>query len=250
MLLAVDIGNTSIKFGVFDGDRLISRNSIPTNSTELSPAIASLGDVSSAIICSVVPARTKDVSEAIRERTGIEARLLTNHDDLGLRIRYEPLDAAGTDRLVNAFAAAELGGAPVIVCSFGTATTIDIVNRDRELLGGLIAPGMATAAKALHLNAARLPEVETGPIDTVINQTTETSIRAGLFYSQVGLAEAVVNRMRTEIGTDAKVIATGGFARMVSEHCDVIDVVDDDLLLKGLQMLSERLERLTVPENQ
>ncbi|MBK9214071.1 MAG: type III pantothenate kinase [Chloracidobacterium sp.] len=250
MLLAVDIGNTSIKFGVFAGDRLMSRNSIPTTAAELSQAIASLGDVSSAIICSVVPARTKDVSDAILERIGIEVRLLTNHDDLGLRINYEPLDAAGTDRLVSAFAAAELFGVPVIVCSFGTATTIDIVNRDRELLGGLIAPGMATAARALHLNAARLPEVRLGPINTVINQTTETSIKAGLLYSQVGLVEAVVQRMRTEVGTDAKVIATGGFARMVSEHSNVIDVVDDDLLLKGLQMLSERLDRLTVPENQ
>ncbi len=241
MLLAVDIGNTSIKFGVFDGEHLKHRSSIPTDSDALSQALASLADLSSAIICSVVPARTRDVSDAILERCGIEARVLKNHDDLGLRINYKPLDAAGTDRLVNAFAAAELFGVPVIVCSFGTATTIDIVNRDRELMGGLIAPGMATAAKALHLNAARLPEIEPGPAGTVINQTTETSIRAGLFYSQVGLAEAVVKRMRNEIDSNAKVIATGGFARIIAEYCHVIDAVDDDLVLKGLQMLSGRL---------
>lgn len=242
MLLAVDIGNTSIKFGVFDGETLKHRSSISTNSDDLSDAVASLTDLSSAIICSVVPTRTKEVSDAIRQRFGVEARVVTNRDDFGLTVRYEPLDVAGTDRLVNAFAAAERYGAPVIVCSFGTATTIDVVNGNMELLGGLIAPGMVTSAKALYLNTACLPEIEPGPADGVINHTTESSIRAGLFYSQIGLVEAAVSRARKETGGKAKVVATGGFARMIAEHSDVIDVVDGDLVLNGLQLLDGRLD--------
>ncbi len=241
MLLAVDIGNTSIKFGVFDGENLKHRSSTPTTSDELTDALAPFDDVSSAIICSVVPARTEVLAAVINKRFGVDTRVVSNHDDLGLSIRHEPVDSLGTDRLVNAFAAATRYGVPVIVCSLGTATTIDAVSEEMELLGGLIAPGMATAAKALNLNTARLPEVRADAAGNVINRTTETAIRAGLYYSQVGLVETAVARMRDEIGTSAKVIATGGFASMIAEHCEAIDLVDDDLVLEGLQMLKARL---------
>lgn len=241
MLLAVDIGNTSIKFGVFDGEILKHRSSAPTNSKDLTNILAALADVSSAVICSVVPERTVEVAAAIDKRFEVDTRVVSNHDDLGLAILHEPIDALGTDRLVNAFAAATRYGAPVIVCSFGTATTIDAVSEQRELLGGVIAPGMATAARALHLKTARLPDVKVDAADEVINRTTETAIRAGLFYSQIGLVETAVARMKAEIGSGVKVIATGGFARMISEHCDAIDVVDEDLVLDGLQMLDARL---------
>lgn len=240
MLLAVDIGNTSIKFGVFDGEELKHRSSIPTNSNDIADALAQPDDISSAIICSVVPARTGDVAEAIRDRFGVPARIVANTDALGLAIKHQPIESIGTDRLVNAFAAAERYGSPVIVCSLGTATTIDAVSENRELVGGLIASGMRTAAKALHLATARLAEVEPGTAPSVINTTTETAIRAGLYYSQVGLIEAAVSRMKVEIGSSARVVATGGFARMIAEHCGAIDVVADDLVLEGLQMLSSR----------
>lgn len=240
MLLAVDIGNTSIKFGVFDGEDLKLRRSIPTNSNDIADALAHMDDISSAIICSVVPARTGDVVDAVSEGFDVPARVITNTDDLGLAIKHQPIESIGTDRVVSAFAAAELYGSPVIVCSLGTATTIDAVSENRELVGGLIAPGMRTAARALHLATARLAEVEPGTASSVINSSTETAIRAGLYYSQVGLLEATVPRMKVEIGSSARVVATGGFSRMIAEHCDEIDVVDDDLVLAGLQMLSSR----------
>lgn len=241
MLLAVDIGNTSIKFGVFDGETLKHRTSIPTDSGRLPETLGSLDKVSRAIICSVVPAGKIRTVAVINDRFGIDSHVVSHRDNLGLTVRHEPIDTLGTDRLINAFAAAARYGTPVIVCSFGTATTIDVVNEHMELLGGLIAPGMVTSAKALHLNTACLPEVEPGPADSVINHTTESSIRAGLFYSQIGLVEAAVSRARKETGGKAKVVATGGFARMIAEHCDVIDAIDDDLVLKGLQLLDGRL---------
>jgi type III pantothenate kinase len=240
MLLAVDIGNTSIKFGVFDGEVLTQRASIPTNSTDLADALAQFGPVSSAAICSVVPAKTSEVRTAVNERFGVSSRVVANTDDFGLVVRHRPIDSIGTDRLVNAYAAATRYGVPVIVCSLGTATTIDAVSKDRELLGGLIAPGMRTAARALHSATARLPEVEPGTADSPIAATTEDAIRAGLFYSQVGLIEVAVSRMKADIGQTAKVVATGGLAQIVAEHCEAIDVVNDHLVLDGLRMLSSR----------
>jgi len=241
MLLAVDIGNTAIKFGVFDGEDLKHRSSIPTNSGEVAAAIARFEAVHAAIVCSVVPTRTSDVVEAIDQRFNIAARVVANNDDFGLGIRHEPIDSIGTDRLINAFAAAERYGKPVIVCSFGTATTIDAITRSGNLLGGLIAPGMRTAARALHLATARLPESEPGIADSPIAATTDDAIRAGLYYSQVGLIETVGARMKDEIGQTAKVVATGGFASIIAERCKAIDIVDDDLVLDGLRMLAARM---------
>ena len=241
MLLAIDIGNTSIKFGLFDGKILKSKFFIPTNGDNLSDLDKKLTpDVSAAIVCSVVPQIERAVSSHLLEKTGVEPIFVRNDFDFGLSIKYEPLDAVGTDRLVNSFAAAEKYGVPCVVCSFGTATTIDVVNEKRELLGGLIAPGIATMAKALHLNTAKLPEVNIEARDNVISRTTETSIQSGVFYSQIGLVETAVARIKREIGGDPKVIATGGFASMIAANTDVIDVVDENLLLDGLRRLAKR----------
>ncbi|HRI02652.1 MAG TPA: type III pantothenate kinase [Pyrinomonadaceae bacterium] len=242
MLLAVDIGNSAIKFGVFDGPHLTSKFSIPTNSDlHSAELIEKVGNatISKALVCSVVPGVNSQLSDALEAAFDIDVRFVTNYMDFGLDIKYEPLGAAGTDRLVNAFAAAEKYGVPVIACSFGTATTIDVVDKNRVLRGGLIAPGMKTMAKALHLNTAQLPEIEIDAASRVINHTTETSIQAGIFYSQIGLVESTVARIKKEIGDNPKVIATGGFASMIAENTDVIDVVDENLLLDGLRILAE-----------
>ena len=247
MLLAIDIGNSSIKFGVFDGETLHSKFSIPTTRgltvDDLKFAIGRSLDlsISSAIACSVVPELDSPMSTFLKTALGVDAFFVTSDFRFGLTIKYEPLEAAGTDRLVNSFAAAEKYGVPCIVCSFGTATTIDVVNENRELLGGLIAPGMATMAKALHLNTAKLPEVEIRSLDSVISHTTETSIQSGIFYSQIGLIESAVSRIKKEIGDGPKVVATGGFASMIAESTSVIDVVDENLLLDGLRMLYSRM---------
>ena len=246
MLLAIDIGNSSIKFGIFDDETLLSKFSIPTISEltvdDLTTAVGQkLGSsISAAFVCSVVPELDAVIGQFAKAACGVTPLFVNNNFEFGLAIRYEPLDAVGTDRLVNSFAAAEKYGVPCIVCSFGTATTIDVVNEKRELLGGLIAPGISTMAKALHLKTAKLPEVNIEARDNVISRTTETSIQSGVFYSQIGLVETAVARIKREIGGDPKVIATGGFASMIAANTDVIDVVDENLLLDGLRRLAKR----------
>ena len=246
MILAVDIGNSSIKFGVFDGETLLNKFSIPTKRELSADDIKAVVDgrielsITSAIVCSVVPELVAPLTAFLKTNLDVDPFVVQNDLDFGMNIHYKPLEAAGTDRIVNAFAAAEKYGVPCIVCSFGTATTIDIVNAKRELLGGLIAPGLLTSAKALHKNTAKLPDVEIKTPTSIINQTTETSIQAGIFYSQIGLVESTVSRLKNEIGDAPKVIATGGFASMIAEKADVINVVDENLLLNGLRLLADR----------
>jgi type III pantothenate kinase len=243
MLLAIDIGNTSVKFGVFDNEELISRFSIPTTQDVSSAEIAAeVGanlnlPVSDAIVCSVVPVLNKQISEYAKAAFAIDPFFVTNDLDLGLAILYEPLTTLGTDRIVNSFSAAEKYGVPCIVCSFGTATTVDAVSHERELLGGLIAPGFVTMARALDLNTANLHEVDIDRPENVINNTTTSSIQAGIFYSQVGLIESVVGRVKNELAGDVKVIATGGFSWAIADACDCIDVTDQNLTLEGLRMI-------------
>lgn len=244
MLLAVDIGNTAIKFGRFDGDTLVENIAISTDrdaaSEELAAAVNDrLEHVTDAIVSSVVPELNDAMRSFLARLTGREPRFVKATDDLGLSHSFAT-ETFGTDRLVNAFAAAETYGAPSIAISFGTATTIDAVGKDREYLGGLIAPGPKVAAKALELVTSKLPEVRIEAPANVVNTTTESSIQAGILYSLIGLVESVVPRIRAEIGEDAKVIATGGFAALIAAKCLSIDHIEPDLTLLGLKMLYSR----------
>ncbi len=247
MLLAVDIGNTNIKFGVFDGERLVSKLSIPTIKNTSADALARVvtpripQPVSSVLICSVVPEIEAAMSDFLTASYGVATVFVTNDIDLGLAIKYEPLSDAGTDRLVNAFSAVERYGAPCIVCSFGTALTIDVVDGDRVLIGGLIAPGMNILMAALGSMGSRLSEVEIEKPENVIQNTTVGSIQSGIVYGYFGLADSLLARVKAEIGFPAQIIATGGYARLVAENTARIDIIDDDLLLAGLQKLQKRL---------
>ncbi|MBS1770344.1 MAG: type III pantothenate kinase [Acidobacteria bacterium] len=233
MLLAVDIGNSAIKLGVFSalGD-LIERHTLEPASAENSAQIIG-STIERAIISSVVPKLTSVVSAAIKAKFNIEPDVLTNDRDLGIKINYRPIEDAGNDRLVNAATAAHFYGTPCVVISFGTATTIDVVSMDFELLGGLIAPGVKMSAAALHEKTARLPLVDLEGDFSPMSETTDMSIRSGVIFAQIGLVEAVLSRVEQLIGKP-KVIATGGYAAKFSELCDKIDVVDRDLTLKGL----------------
>jgi type III pantothenate kinase len=245
MLLAIDIGNTSIKFGIFEGDSLIRKFVIPTRldhtPTEIKEAVSDdLHEEFNAVIaCSVVPETNAAVAGFVSHFLGRETRFIEANDDFGLVFGF-PVDGTGSDRLVNASAAADKYGRPVIVCSLGTATTIDVVSRNGEYLGGLIAPGMSTAAKALRLLTSKLPEVEIAEPANVIAVSTIAAIRSGIFYSQIGLLETAVRHIKAEIGEDARVVATGGFAHLIANKCRSVDVVDGDLTLEGLKMLYSR----------
>jgi type III pantothenate kinase len=246
MLLAVDIGNTNIKFGVFDGEDLVSKFSIRT---DRQASVNDLGSaihprlrqpLNSAVVCSVVPDLDGPMRRFLSQQFDAEPYFVTVDSDLGLEIRHEPVSSIGTDRLVNSSAAVEKYGAPCIVCSFGTASTFDVVDENRVLIGGVIAPGMKLMAKALHDNTAKLPEVDVIKPAGVIESTTETAIRSGIFFGTIGLVEGLIRRLKNEFGGELKVVATGGFAKIIDDNTNSIDVVDEDLLLDGLRRLYVR----------
>lgn len=247
MLLAVDIGNSRIKFGLFDGEQLVSKLSIPTirdiTADGLTRALADklFQGIEAAIVSSVVPEINSAMLAFISTQFAVAALLVTNDLDFGMQIDYFPLEDAGSDRLVNTFSAVEKYGAPCIVCSFGTALTIDVVDENRVLKGGLIAPGMNTLATALKLTTSRLPEVEIENPSPVIQNTTVGSIQSGIVHGYFGLVEGLLLAVKNEVGSSPKVIATGGFAAMIAENTSQIDVVDDDLMLDGLGRLYRRL---------
>ena len=246
MLLAIDIGNTAIKFGLFQGETLTQKFSIPTNrdatSDEISRAVGdrlSESSVDSAIVCSVVPDVDAAIASFLREVNGVEPVFVTNSFNFGMKLDYEPLDSLGTDRLVAAFAAVEKYGAPVIVCSLGTATTIDVVNSNREFLGGIIAPGMDAMAAALHTKAARLPKIEVARPENLLGTSTSDSIRSGVYYGYVAMVEGFVRRMKSESGI-SNVVATGGNASRVSAELNGLMTVGPNLILNGLLSLAKR----------
>jgi type III pantothenate kinase len=245
MFLAVDIGNSNIKFGIFRDEHLVSKFSVPTqtalSSTALRSAVSNGPDlkVTKAIVCSVVPEADVGVTALLRDPFRIEPIFVANDWDLGLKINYEPLTSVGTDRLVNASAAAAKYGVPCIVCSFGTATTIDAVNTEREYLGGLIAPGLGTLSNALRRNTSKLPEVSIEVPANVIQNTTTGSIRAGIVFGYLGLVEGLIARVTKEMGGTPKVVATGGSALLIAENSGCLDVVDENLILDGLRLIND-----------
>lgn len=246
MLLAVDIGNSNTKFAIFDNEHLLSKHSAPT-STELSAhdltsLIGVEHTISNSIVCSVVPEKDQALKTALHSAFGIEALTVSNDLDFGLKINYRPLSTLGTDRIVNSFAAMERYGTPCIVCSIGTATTFDVVNKERQLLGGAIAPGLKTMIKALHRNTAKLPEIEIEKPESVLGNTTVESIQSGIFYGHTAMIEGMIQRMKKEVSDDPKVIATGGFASLIAENTTLIDVVDENLLLDGLRLIYARIQ--------
>lgn len=245
MLLAIDIGNSAIKFGLFEGETLSSKFSIQTNRNATADEIKrAVGDhlpssLEVIMVCSVVPDVEPAMRECLRESTGIDPVFVRNSFDLGLKMNYAPLESLGTDRLINAFAAVEKYGAPCIVCSLGTATTIDIVSADREFLGGVIAPGIDAMGEALHLKAPRLPKLSAEKPENLIGNSTEASIRSGIYNGYVAMVEGLITRMRTESGI-VRVIGTGGNAGRLSAEFAGMMTVDPDLILNGLSALARR----------
>lgn len=247
MLLAIDIGNTDTKLGVFEGEDLTSKISIPTSRAITADALDKLladkiiSPIDFALITSVVHEADDAFRKFIATQFNVAAEFVRHDLDFGLKINYQPPADAGADRLVNAFAAVEKYGAPCIVCSFGTAMTVDVVNAERELMGGLIAPGMKTLAAALKLTTSKLPEVEIERPAKVIQNTTVEAIQSGIVNGYFGLVDGILTAVKDEAGADLRVIATGGFAQMIAENTRHIDVVDKDLTLEGLRRLHERI---------
>ena len=243
MLLAVDIGNSSIKFGAFDEENLVSRFSIPTVRTNTADEINSLisdkfeQKISAIVISSVVPELREAFCDLGEKFFDVSPVFVDWTFNLGLKIKYFPPENLGVDRIVAAFAAVEKYGKPVIICDFGTATTIDAVNSNGEFLGGTIVAGINLLADALHRRTSKLPLVELAKPEKVIGNSTTSCIQSGVFYGYVGLTEGIIQRMIAELGEKPRVIATGGFANLIAESAEIIEIVDENLMLEGLRLI-------------
>jgi type III pantothenate kinase len=249
MLLAIDIGNSSTKLGVFDNETLIKRLTIPTIRSKTAEQIHEslqdeiTGQFSAIVISSVVPELNdsfRHLGETYFQQTPV---FVQNNFNFGLAVKYVPPENLGVDRIIAAFAAAEIYRRPVIVCDFGTATTIDAVNSRSDYLGGIITPGMSTLSEALFIKTSKLPRVEIRKPASVIGNSTVGSIQSGIFYGYIGLTEGILRRMIAELGEPAKVIATGGFAGLIAESCGLIETVDENLMLEGLRLVYERINK-------
>ncbi len=249
MLLCIDIGNTNIKLGLFEGDRLRTHWRIATNRVKLADEYAMLllslfaseniqaGDVTGCAISSVVPPLTPIFAELSRRYLNQEPIVVGPGIKTGISIRTDTPSEVGADLIVNAVAARQLFGGPAIIIGFGTATTIGALSAQGEYLGVAIAPGVSTGADALFRYAAKLPRVELTRPPRAIGKNTTHSMQSGLIFGFAGLVEGLVKRMQAEIGGNARVVATGGLAEVIAAETGVIDAVEPDLALIGLRFI-------------
>jgi type III pantothenate kinase len=256
MLLAIDAGNTNITLGVFRDEDLIAEWRIVTDRAKHSDEyVADLHDlfqsqclhlnkIDAVVIASVVPPLDQTLELIVRR--GFElSPLFVNHTvDTGLKILYDAPSDVGADRIVDAVAAVTKYGAPCIVVDFGTATTFNAVNADREYLGGVIAPGLMISAEALFLRAAKLPRVEIKRPEKVIGSSTVGAMQSGLYHGYAGLVDGVLEKMIAEMKAQPRVIATGGLAPLIAGASKFIEKVDSTLTLDGLRLVYERTQQV------
>ena len=249
MLFVVDIGNTDITLGVFEGEDIRATWRLTTGIHRLVDEYAALllnllhhrkietTDIKHVVMCSVVPPLTAIFEQLFQRYFGISSLIIGAGVKTGVRIRMDNPREVGADRIVNAAAAHHLYGGPVIIADLGTATTFDTVSREGDYLGGAIAPGIGTAAEALFMRAAKLPRVELIPPKRVIGTDSITAMQSGIIFGYVGLVESLVARIQHELGEKALVVATGGFAEMIAGQTKIIDTVNPDLTLIGLKLI-------------
>ena len=256
MLLAVDVGNTDITFGLFRESELITRFrvtvKVPRSSDEYGELICAIlqqkgyspEDVNEVIIASVVPKIMYSFTSGIIKYLHCYPLVVGAGIKSGIRIESANPKEIGPDRIVDAVSAYEQYGGPIIVVDFGTATTYDIVTAEGAFLGGVISPGIRISANALCNNTANLPEIEIKCPGVSIAKDTITSMQAGLFFGTIGQSEYIIRKIKEESGfLDAKVVATGGLGKIISEHTDEIQVYDSDLTLRGLQIIYDKQKK-------
>ncbi len=254
MLLTVDVGNTNINIGVFDGSKLKATWRVATGVHRMPDEYASLllnlfdrqgidaSQITDAILCSVVPPLVGVFEEVCRRYLKALPLVVEAGVKTGVRICLDNPREVGADRVVNAVAAHQLYGGSVIVIDLGTATTFDAVSEDGDYLGGAIAPGIAIATEALFTRTAALPRVELTHPKRAVGKSTVAAMQSGIVFGYAGLIEGIVARIQQEMGGKAKVVATGGYAELLARETPVIEVVNPDLTLVGLRLIYEMNE--------
>jgi type III pantothenate kinase len=252
VLLAIDVGNTQTHVGMFQGDELVQHWRFATTrfatADELAAVLAGLldlrelkfDDVEAAMVSAVVPTLAHEYDQMIKRYFGGRGLLVGPDIRSGMPIRIDRPQELGADRLANAIAAYDRVGGACIAVDFGTAINYDVVSTTGEYLGGVISPGIEISLEALAARAARLPRVDIEEPRHAIGKGTEEAIQAGVVYGFAGQVDAILTRIREELGEEATAIATGGFAQAIVPFCDQVDEVDDRLTLQGLKLIWER----------
>ena len=252
MLLAIDIGNSNVVLGIFEGDRLRATWRIATGVHRMWDEYAvilinllwtqklDIKQIDGVVMCSVVPPIGAVWEEVCKHYLGIAPLVVGAGVRTGVRISQENPREVGADRVVHAAAAHHLyGGSASIVIDLGTATTFDVISKEGEHLGGAIAPGIVIATEALTTRTSALPRIELVRPRKAIGKSTVQAMQSGIVFGYVGLIEGMVKRLKDELGVPAKIIATGGNARLIANETNVIDIVDPDLILVGLRLIHE-----------
>lgn len=257
MLLAIDAGNTNIKFALVEGTEIRTRWRIATDARRTADQYAvwliqlielegyRRTDVDSVVISTVVPRALHNLQLLASKYFGVEAMVAGRAPlEWGMALDVQEPGSVGADRAVNAIAAHATHQGDLITISFGTATTFDHVDFNGAYKGGIIAPGLNLSLEALVSAAAKLPRIaiEAPPNDSVIGRTTESQMLIGIYWGYVAMIEGLLQRMRAEVGRPVTVIATGGLASLFQQHSHLFDAVDPDLTLRGLAILHERAQ--------
>tara|TARA_B110001454_G_C12701448_1_gene426721 strand:- start:303 stop:1025 length:723 start_codon:yes stop_codon:yes gene_type:complete len=236
MKLAIDIGNTFIKCGIFHKQKIVDRASVQSAEELLS--FFKKYKLSKIILSSVVPNKSKEFINYLNRRFNLPLYVV-NYKNTNLKLKVQEPSSVGNDRVCNIFSAIKLYSAPLIVIDFGTATTYDVVNSREEFIGGIIAPGVETSAENLISKAALLDDISFDFPSKVIGNNTKNNIQSGLMFGAVSQVEGLVNKIETESKTKYTVILTGGFSSLLSSHLNTSHLVDVDLTLKGMFYIEE-----------
>ncbi|SFR84268.1 type III pantothenate kinase [Anaeromicropila populeti] len=255
MILTIDIGNTNITFGMFEGENLIGTfrmtTDIPRTSDEYGIFICEAlkvkgltSKVEGVVISSVVPNIMYSFESGIKKYLGVNPVKVGVGTKTGLRIVTAHPSEIGADRIVDAVAAYEIYGGPILVIDYGTATTYDIISADGAFLAGVTSPGIKISANALWRETAKLPEIEIKKPESILAKETITSMQAGLVYGYIGQTEYIIRKVKEELGLEyMKVVATGGLGKIIADETDAIEIYDPDLTLHGLKIIYDKNKR-------